>query len=190
MDMEYTQGYSFRAELYWRDTRMFKHRIGASLDDSTIFKTNDGWLFAGIDNYTRFNGVVRVREVIKMDFWLGCYVRAGQCFFDIRCISLTRDEPFFAARLEPSRNGFLGWYIPEDDRRQPSEAQLWQLEGFDPAHLAVGYWLNGMTLRSPRGHAVKRLYQQGFPYLSESSSGEHGILMIKVVQVGQGYPFP
>ena len=37
---------------------------------------------------------------------------------------------------------------------------------------------------------MKRLYEKGFPYLSESSSGEDGILMIKVVQVGQGYPFP
>lgn len=59
-----------------------------------------------------------------------------------------------------------------------------------PTHLAQADWLNSIILRSLRGRAMKRLYEKGFPYLSESSSGEDGILMIKVVQVGQGYPFP
>ena len=190
MSIEYKKEYSFRAEVYWRDSSAFRHRVGASMDDSTIFKTNDGWLFAGEDNYTKYNGAVRVRAVIKMDFWFGCYMQSGKYFYDVRCISLTRDEPFFAARLELSRNGYLGLYIPENDRSPPTEAQLWQLDSFDPKGRRPGDWMHGLTLRNARGQAVKRLYKDNFPYLSVGGSGEEGSVTMNVVQVGEGYPFP
>lgn len=191
MAIEFKLEHSFKAELYWHDNaKGLKHRIGASYDSSTPFKNNDGWLHAGKDTYTKYNRAVRVTEVIKMDFWFGCYVKSGQYFYDVRSISLTRRQPFFAARLESSRNGYLGLYIPEFDRNEPPEDALWQLDGFDESGRVPGSGMHGVTLKNAKGGTVKRLYENEFPYLNDRGSGEGGTLTIAVLQVGERYPFP
>lgn len=191
MSFQYKQAYSFRAELYWRDRHEGDdtlHRIGASYDASTPFKTNDGWLFAGKDNYTKYNNVVRVREVMKMDFWFGCYVDDGFYGYDVRAICLTKEELFYGARIDTSRNGFLGLYIAENDRRGPYDKELWRLDEVDPASIKAGEWLYNMRFRNSDDVVAHRKYQDGFPYLVCSGEGFHG-LSARVIQTGQPYPY-
>ena len=191
MSFEYKQAYSFRAELYWRDGLNGDntlHRIGATFDGSTPLKHNDGWLFAGKDNYTKYNNVVCVREVIKMDFWFGCYVDSGSYGYDVRAISLTRDNFYYAARIETSRNGFLGLYHPGHDRQEPHDKELWRLDGVDPRSLKPDDLLLNMRLRNSDDVVAHRKYEDGIPYLVCSGEGFDG-LTARVVETGQPYPY-
>lgn len=66
----------FCADVYWKGKDQVLHKVAATMNNQTVFKNNDGWLFAGKDNYTKrlSNGMVWDRYLVQLSFWFGCYV--------------------------------------------------------------------------------------------------------------------
>lgn len=191
MSFVFKQAYSFRATLYWQESQAILHRVGAGYDAGTPFKHNDGWLFAGYDDYTRYHGVVRSKAVIKMDFWFGCYVESGQYYYDVRCVPLSRQEPFYKGyQLDTSLNGYLGLYDRPSGLLEYAGSVLgtWQLGAINPETIGYGDFFDEVKLTSASGVAVQRLYDGGYPYLSDRGGNGKGTLAMEILEVAIPYP--
>lgn len=191
MSFVFKPAYSFRATLFWQESQAMLHRVGAGYDAGTPLKHNDGWLFAGYDDYTQYKGVVLSRAVIKMDFWFGCYVESGEYYYDVRCVPLSRKEPFYKGyQLDASLNGYLGLYDRPAGLLEYAGSVMgtWQLEAINPGKIGYGDFFEDVRLISTTGLAVKQLYEEGYPYLSDRGAGDQGTLAMEVLEVG--IPFP
>lgn len=188
---------SFTATLYWQEPPDTVHRISVGVDGTTILGHNDGWLFAGKDNYTATNNRGAVSAfLIKTDYWFGCHQREDNYHYEVRCLSFDSLGRFHKRRLDLSRNRYLGLYpIPVDvglghtdiGAIHGNDGPLWQLQGIDPTRLTPGMHLKDIALISPSGQGVRRLYEDDYPYLNDSK-GERGLFTVEIVALNVPSP--
>lgn len=188
---------NFTAALYWQEPPGTAHRIGVGVDGTTILGHNDGWLFAGKDDYTAHNSRGAIEALlIKTDYWFRCFKRGDNYEYEVRCLSFDDKGRFHKRRLDLSRNRYLGLYpIPVDVGLGSSDVgaihgndgPLWQLQGIDPIKLTPGTRLKDIALISPTGQSVRRLYEDGYPYLNDSK-GERGLLTVEIIALNVPAP--
>jgi len=191
----------FCADVYWKGKDQVLHKVAATMNNQTVFKNNDGWLFAGKDNYTKrlSNGMVWDRYLVQLSFWFGCYVfEDGRHLYRIAAFtrhleqSDERNHRFNGHHVDISKNGFLGLYDvhPEYiDGGDYLNKLLFQLDHLGAETLSMGQVVEQVQLTSPYGRQVKVVDDEGYPLLNESRAGEAGSFTLKVLEVGQGLPF-
>lgn len=188
---------SFAATLYWQEPPDALHRIAIGMDASTLLGHNDGWLFAGKDDYTAINtrGAIEA-YLIKTDYWFGCHQSEESYHYEVRCLSFDKGGRFHKRRLDLSRNRYLGLYpIPVDvglghsdvGAIHGNDGPLWQFKGIDPTSIAAGMRLEDIALISPKGLRVRRLYKDGYPYLNDTW-GERGLFTVDIIEVNVPSP--
>lgn len=196
---------SFIANLYWQEggsidasewqaSQHRVHRIGVGVDGNAPWG-NEGWLFAGPDNYSTGNPNVPayLKRVYKNRFWFGCYETAGEYQYEIRAASderWGRGRGYFNRRLDASRNGYLGLYstsTPVGASPQAASIRLWQLRELQAQTLTEGGVYTNIECGGLRKPALRRLYEEGYPYLNEQQ-GEPGRLALNVIKMAVASP--
>ncbi|WP_313741050.1 hypothetical protein [Pseudomonas sp.] len=193
---------SFLAKLYWDTTGALQTqpdptrapRIGV-VRDRTAPWASEGWLHADADTFTdhRASDYVVSRRKFQTQFWFGCYETDGQHDYEIRAAGVDDGHhqwKYTSHRLDVSRNGYLGVYsTPEEPGHDvlANGSMIWRLERLPTDKLLPGRAYGPIRLVSLHGKSVKRLNEDGFPYLNENSGGE-GWLFIEIIQVGVARP--
>ncbi|KQB53462.1 hypothetical protein AQS70_10070 [Pseudomonas endophytica] len=193
---------SFCADIYWKGKDQVLHKVAATMNNETIFKNNDGWLFAGKDNYTKrlSNGMIWDRYLVELSFWFGCYVREdGRHLYRIASFTRhlaqhdDRNHRFNGHQVDISRGGFLGLYDIHVDYIHPGrylEKLLFQLDNLPPEAKDIGQVFNNVQLISPNGHQIRGVDDEGYPFLNERVPGEMGSFTLKVLEARYLFPYP
>lgn len=183
----------FTAALYWQESPDQVYRVGVGLDGSTPLGHNDGWLHAGKDDYTAYNNRGAIQAMlVETDYWFGCFQQDDIYSYEVKCLSKDYKGRFHKRRLDLSRNRYLGLYpVPVDVGLGPSDVgawhgndgPLWQLQGIDPTRIEAGMRLSDIAMISPADRAVRRLYEEGYPYLNDNN-GERGLFTVQIIETG------
>ncbi|WP_256825320.1 hypothetical protein [Pseudomonas juntendi] len=186
---------SFIARLYWQPRLSTQGQVqGVPIGDTgngdSPF-TSGGWLHADEDHYTDTVAPAYVisRRKFRTLFWFGCYETDGEYDFEIRAVGDEDSHPHWRRRghrLDVSRNGYLALYSAAQAVGHDALAagtMLWRLDGLAPEQLAEGDAVSDVSLVSLHGKTVRRLVEDGFPYLSEVQ-GEAGYLHLQVLSIG------
>ncbi|MFS0826788.1 hypothetical protein [Pseudomonas phoenicis] len=193
---------SFLAQLYWDSTGATRTsftssevpRIGA-VRDRTAPWASEGWLHADVDDFTdrRAPDYVISRRKFLTQFWFGCYETDGQHDYEIRAAGVDDGHHHWVYanhRLDVSRNGYLGVYPTADEPGHDvliAGSMVWRLEGFPTDGIASDKAYGPVQLVSLHGKSIKRLEEDGFPYLNEND-GEAGWLLLNILKVGVARP--
>ncbi|MFK0094442.1 hypothetical protein [Pseudomonas sp. NPDC090592] len=193
---EFQPAKSFVAKMYWQpeDAPESACPVGDTGNGDSPF-TSGGWLHADADHYTdhRASSYVISRRKFRTLFWFGCYETVGEWDFEIRAAQDEQNHPHWQRhnhRLDVSRNGYLALYpASEPAGHDPlaASSMLWRLEGLDMAKVETGAVIASLGLVSLHGRTVKRLFDDGFPYLNQES-GQAGYLALKIVRTGCAAP--
>ncbi|NMY35836.1 MULTISPECIES: hypothetical protein [unclassified Pseudomonas] len=192
---------SFCADIYWKGKDQTLYKVAATMNNETVFKNNDGWLFAGKDNYTKrlSNGMVWDRYLVELSFWFGCYVfEDGRHLYRIAAFTRHLEQPdarnhrFNGHHVDISKNSFLGLYDVHPDYIRADRylnKLLFQLDNMGTDVLRIGQVVEHVQLTSPYGRQVKVVDDEGYPLLNESGAGTAGSFTLKVLEAGQKFPF-
>nr|WP_314489979.1 hypothetical protein [uncultured Pseudomonas sp.] len=192
---------SFLANLYWNDTDVLGvgldrgklPRIGVIGDSSSPWAT-EGWLHAGADDFTHWSAEFTLsKRKFETQFWFGCYETDGQYDYEIRAAAVdtfSHQWKYASHRLEVSRNGYLGVYPTSEEPGHDAFANgsmLWRFDDLPGERLKPGSAYGLYPWISLHGKRVKRLIEDGFPYLSEDQ-GEEGWIGLEMLKVGVARP--
>ena len=179
----YTPELSFHGSLHWHmpDGNPAVHGLSASYIEQAPTALDNGWVFCSAKD--TYSGLKRIAlgldevsgRLVGLQFWFACYFcgeAAGlsRYRYDVRVFQQPQHaNPFQFYKLEVSRNGYLGLYQSDSPHgfRVLQDSDLWELEGLDPWELQGGASVPALGLISPPRRPVRRLVEEGFPYLSD-----------------------
>lgn len=204
MAIVYKPELSFYATIHWKMASGVPavHGLSATYIDGAPTWLDSGWIYCSAgDTFSGLKpiglGLDKVAgRLIGLKFWCECYYcddyaglsryRYDLTVFDDRQSS----NPFQFHNLNLSRNGYLGLYAASMPGvyKEPSEIVLWQFEGLDPWELEPGEEIKDLALISPTGNKLRRLVEEGFPYLHEHS-GHDTLFSIQVLPNGLRRPW-
>ena len=195
---------SFYATLHWKMASGIPavHGLSATYIEDAPTSLDSGWIYCSAgDTYSGLKpiglGLDHVTgRLVGLKFWCECYYLENEAGlsryrFDIRAFDNQQaNNPFQFHSLNLSRNGYLGLYvlgIPDVDNAL-GEVALWEFDGLDPWTLEEGMQVVDLALISPSGKKLRRLVEDGFPYLNEYK-GHDTLFSIQVQPDGLKMPW-
>lgn len=182
MPGKYMPELSFHGSLHWQmeSGQTAPHGLSATYIENAVTASANGWIYCSAgDTYSGLKDIglgldQAAGRLVTLKFWFGCYYyeqEAGlsRYRYDLCVYDEHQRSPFQFYALDTSRNGYLAIYKggKPSDSGLPRGAPLWELKDLDPWELADGIEVRDLELISPHRKPVRRLMEDGFPYLNE-----------------------
>lgn len=167
---------SFYASLHWTlpNGRPEPHGLSATYLEQAPTALDNGWVYCSAGD--TFSGMKRIAlgldevagRLVSLYFWFACHRSNTGCGapryrYNLRVFQPpAHNNPFQFHTLDKSRNGYLGLYT-----LNPFNAPLWEIHGLGATRPEPGSQVDNLSLVSADGGKVRRLVEDGFPYLSD-----------------------
>jgi hypothetical protein len=176
MPADFIPELSFYASLHWTlpNGQPELHGLSATYLDQAPSALDNGWIYCSSGD--SYSGKKRVAlgldevagRLVGLHFWFACHRIASSSDvpsyrYNLRVFQeQAHNNPFQFRTLDKSRNGYLALY-----QLNPFNAPLWEIKGLGALRPEAGAQVDNLTLVSSEGGRVRRLVEDGFPYLSD-----------------------